>query len=336
MIRRYMIVLFAIVQSFTASCQQGPDHFTLTMINNSSWMATCTISGNEKRDTLNPWEKKNILFEPETGQISFYLDLLTIDLSSGARRYKMIRVLNTLGAKEIIVTADGQMKYELTPEEKVIAEYDPRLRRKNFWKIDSVIHANSNNIAAADIIYLSICDIEVPTDTIHKYYNLLSPEIRSSDYGKRIADYIGTRDKLIIGKVLGNFELPDTKGNSVQLKDIKSNYVLLDFWFSRCGPCVASFPEIKALYGKTKRNKLAVIGISSDTKSDNELWLETISKYDMVWMNLNDPKSKLVKSLAVGNYPTRVLLDKDRKIIMLDTDNSQDDFFRRVEKLATQ
>ncbi|HNK29595.1 MAG TPA: hypothetical protein PKG65_11755, partial [Ferruginibacter sp.] len=65
---------------------------------------------------------------------------------------------------------------------------------------------------------------------------------------------------------------------------------------------------------------------------DQVLWKETIDKYRLPWINVNDVRYKLVSLLAIGNYPTRVLLGKDRKIMLLDTDNSQDDFFKRIEK----
>ncbi len=329
-------ILFILFQSFTAWSQVGKNQYRLTMINNSSVVATCSASGFDQMDTVSAGQKKDIVFEFDKDVLSFYLDLNSVDISTYAHRYKMIRVLDTRGSKTVIVKPDGNMEYELTLEEKVIAGSDTRLRTKNFWKLDSVIQANNNNTASAEFIYLTICYIGTPADTIQKYYNMLSPGIRYSGFGKRIVDYLESRTRLIVGKTLDNFELADAKGKMVKLTDIKSNYILLDFWFSRCGPCIASFPEIKELYVKTKRNKLAVIGISTDSRSENELWKETLSKHDMTWINLNDPKYNLVKLLAIGNYPTRVLLDKDYKIILLDTDNSQDDFFKKVEKLVNK
>ena len=336
MYHKTAVILFILFQSCTAWSQAGKNQYRLTMINNSGVVATCSVPGYDQMDTVSAGQKKEIVFEFDKDVLSFYLDLNTVDISTYEHRYKTIRVLDTRGSKEVIIKPDGNMEYELTLEEKVIAGSNSLLRTKNFWELDSVIHANDNNTASAELIYMTICYIKVPTDTIQKYYNMLSPGIRYSGFGKRIVDYLESRTRLIVGKKLDNFELPDAKGRIVKLADIKSNYILLDFWFSRCGPCVASFPEIKELYVKTKRNKLAVIGISIDSRSDNELWKETLSKHDMTWINLNDPKYNLVKLLAIGNYPTRVLLDKDYKIVLLDTDNSQDEFFKKVEKLVNK
>jgi len=337
--RLSLVALCIVLLSFTGRTQVNRNSFRLTLVNNFQGEITCNIQGSDRTDTVKAGEKKDILYELEQEQVSFYLNLVSLSLVPNDPfpafySFKMIRILNTLGSKEISISDAGKLNYELTPEEQVIATKNEWYRTKNFWKLDSIILANRNNIASAEIIYLSICAVDVKTDTIKKYYDMLSPEIRSSEFGKRIIRYLESRSRLAAGNVLADFALPDTAGKIIQLKDIKSNYILLDFWFSRCGPCIASFPEIEELYEKTARTKLAIVGISIDAKADNELWKETIDRYNLPWINVNDLKYKLVSSLAIGNYPTRVLLDTDRKILMFDTDNSQDDFFKRVEKMV--
>jgi peroxiredoxin len=286
-------------------------------------------------DTVAAGQKKDIIYELGDDLLSFGIGVMTTDtFSSSAQQYN-VEILNTR-SKEIVITQEGKLKYELTSEEKTVARYSQFSWTKDFWKLDTVIHANSNNMVAPDLIYLSICNIDVPADTIRKYYNMLSPEIRSSGFGKRIIDHLENRGRLAIGKTFTDFELPDTTGKIVRLKDIRSDYILLDFWFSQCGACIMSFPAIEKLYWATKRSKLEIIGISIDKKAYHELWQENILRYYMAWINLNDFKRKVTGPLLIEGYPTRILLNKDRKIVLLDMDNSQDDFFEKVKKLASK
>jgi len=158
----------------------------LVVANNSANTTTCNILGNEKVDSVGAGLTKTIVFNLGNNQPSFYLNLSTIDRSQGSYQNRLIRILNTEGLKHITITAQNQLQYSLTPSEKIIADYKPRLRTKNFWKLDSIISIHANDIAAAEIIYLSLCDIDVHVDTIGKYFHLLTPSVRTSAYGKRI------------------------------------------------------------------------------------------------------------------------------------------------------
>lgn len=327
-------LLIIVLYSFAGQTQPKRNYFKLSLTNNSNFTTTCTILGNDKTDSILARQTKTILFDLDKDQISFYLNLWTADLSAGSYQNKLIRILNTQKAKQITITNGNQLKYSLTPSEKIIANCNPRLRTKNFWKLDTVINANSNDIAAAEIIFLSLCDIDVKVDTIKKYYNLLTPGIKATPYGKRITNYLTARGRLNIGNKIDNFGLPDSTGKIINLNEINSDYILLDFWFSRCAPCIKSFPELQDLYSKTERKKFEIVGISIDRADENELWKNAISKYKLPWPNINDFKTVIAKTFAIVNYPTKVLIDKERKIILVDTDNSYESFYREIEKLV--
>lgn len=333
MLHKCLITLFTLFQYFNSLGQDGQNYFKLTIFNNSNGMTI--VSARYEVDTVIAGQKKDIIYELGDDLLSFDIGVMTTDTSSFSAKQYNVQILNTR-SKEIVITGEGKLEYELTLEEKAVARYGQFSRTKDFWKLDSVIYANSSNLAAPDIIYSSICSVDVPSDTILKYYNMLSPEIRSSGFGKRIVDHLENRSRFAIGKTFNDFELPDTTGKIVRLKDIKSDYILLDFWFSQCIACIISFPAIEKLYWSTKRSKLEIIGISIDKKAYHELWLENILRYYMAWINANDPKSKLVSTLPINGYPTRILLDRDRKIVLLDTENNQEDFFRKVEKLTKE
>ena len=334
MTNKIIITLFIVLHSFAGQAQTKRNYFKLILTNNSIFTTTCTILGNDKIDSVPAKQTKTILFDLSNDQISFYLNLWTTDLSARSYQNKLIRILNTQKTKQISITGENQLKYSLTPSEKAIAGYNPQVRTKNFWKLDTVIKTNSNDIAAAEIIFLSLCDIDVKVDTIKRYYNLLTPRIKASAYGKRIINYLSARSRLNVGNKIDNFGLPDTAGKIINLNDIKSDYILLDFWFSRCTPCIKSFPELQNLYSKTERKKFEIVGISVDQANEKDLWKNAISKYNLSWLNINDSKALIAKHFAVVNYPTKILIDKAKKIILVDTDNSYESFYHEIEKLV--
>jgi thiol-disulfide isomerase/thioredoxin len=55
-------------------------------------------------------------------------------------------------------------------------------------------------------------------------------------------------------------------GREVDLAKLKGKVVLVDFWATDCGPCVAEMPEIKTVYEKFHGKGFEIVGISLDDK----------------------------------------------------------------------
>jgi thiol-disulfide isomerase/thioredoxin len=61
-----------------------------------------------------------------------------------------------------------------------------------------------------------------------------------------------------------DFTLPDIAGNTVTLAGLKGKVVVIDFWATWCGPCLASFPDLQKVYDKYKSNpNVAIYAIDS-------------------------------------------------------------------------
>ena len=56
-----------------------------------------------------------------------------------------------------------------------------------------------------------------------------------------------------------DFALESLDGSTVKLSDLKGKVVVLDFWATWCGPCLASFPSLQKVYDKYKENPNVVI-----------------------------------------------------------------------------
>lgn len=114
-------------------------------------------------------------------------------------------------------------------------------------------------------------------------YERLTPEQKAAETGKSIRVNLTVEDRVQTGGSMADAELPDASGDLHRLSDYKGRYILLDFWASWCGPCVASIPELKeaaALY----EDRLTIIGINLDEKREN--WLTASEKHAISWIDL--------------------------------------------------
>lgn len=96
----------------------------------------------------------------------------------------------------------------------------------------------------------------------------------------------GSERALRIGTQAPEFRLTDFDGNEVVLTEIvaQNKYVLVEFWASWCGPCVAKIPDLKNVYSQYDKGAFEILSIAREsTRLD---WAEATKIYDLPWVNL--------------------------------------------------
>jgi peroxiredoxin len=180
----------------------------------------------------------------------------------------------------------------------------------------ALIARDPGSPAVSDILASYICRAKFSPDSIETLYNLISPAQQASPRGRIVAGYIEGRRALTTGKIMQDFMLPDSSGKMVSLYSIQSRYILIDFWFSTCKPCIEGFPALQELYAKTNREDLTIIGISVDAGAMLPNWRSSIRKYQLPWINLSDPEYSIpYYRYGIEQYPTQVLIDREKRIV---------------------
>lgn len=119
------------------------------------------------------------------------------------------------------------------------------------------------------------------------------------------------------GEVLPEFSpVVDLNSKPVSLADYRGKVVLLDFWATWCGPCIAELPNVKEVYEKYRDKGFEIIGISLDT--DEAALRKFIKENQLPWRQVFDGKrweTPLVQQYGVRGIPAQFLIDQEGRVI---------------------
>ena len=119
------------------------------------------------------------------------------------------------------------------------------------------------------------------------------------------------------GRCCAEFEFAGIDGSRQKLADVRGKYVLVDFWATWCGACLAKIGEVESLRQKyAERPGLVVVGANLD--QDVQHAKEFLRDRKLRWEHalLGDWSSTDVpKRFAVSSVPTYVLVGPDGRIV---------------------
>lgn len=123
-------------------------------------------------------------------------------------------------------------------------------------------------------------------------------------------------------------------GHEVDIAAMKGKVILVDFWATWCGPCVAEVPNVLAAYNKFHDHGFEIAGIDLDEeKSAVE---EFVKKKGIPWPQYFDGKgwkNAFAQQYGINSIPTMWLVDK--KGILRDM-SAREGLAEKVQKLLDE
>ncbi|KGE13333.1 peroxiredoxin family protein [Sphingobacterium deserti] len=129
---------------------------------------------------------------------------------------------------------------------------------------------------------------------------------------------VNSMGKHKVGDLFPNISLEDTSGivHSVSEKLKHSEYLLVDFWASWCGPCIQKMNEIRDYYPSMDRKRFEVLTISIDKERD--AWLRAIGEHRYPWVEVwSSPQGPQLSDFFIPTIPLNYLLGEDGRIVKI-------------------
>lgn len=143
--------------------------------------------------------------------------------------------------------------------------------------------------------------------------------------------------KLDTGRQVLDLGFTAVDGRLVNLRELRGKVVLLDFWATWCGPCIAELPNLKRVYAEYHDRGFEIVGIALENahlkptdspeqavaklEKAKKVLMDFTAKENMPWPQHFDGKhwkNLYAKELAVTAIPAMFLLDQEGRIVSTD------------------
>jgi TonB family protein len=114
------------------------------------------------------------------------------------------------------------------------------------------------------------------------------------------------------GKEAVAFTLKDLDGKPVDLQGLKGQVVLLNFWASWCGPCVAELPYIEKLHREFKDKGLVVLGVNDE---EIEVARQFMKEKGYTFTSLVDEGKETAQRYEIQSIPQVLVIGRGGKIV---------------------
>ncbi len=202
--------------------------------------------------------------------------------------------------------------------------------------VAGLVRQETNQAMAAAAAFLSCGKLY---EDVAFVYESLTEEARNTQPGRLLAEKKDMLDSVADGMPAPDFMLVNLNGEKVSLAQLRGKPMVLDFWATWCGACIANLPAYVELASQYKDNdKIQFITISIDSRGAEKHWRYSLPRHKLMGLvNLicPDKETGFSEAFNVRGVPRYVIIGPDRKIINDDANTSHDGLKEQIENVLS-